>query len=237
MCTLILMSSSLISAESEWKTLLGEGKLAAWRGKYDRWIVAGGAKLDPKNPRRLKAIPGKGVFINGVRGEAGNIVTKEKFRDVEVKFDFLIPKRSNSGIKLNGMYEIQILDSHGVPKEKLTGSHCGGVYPRASNKPRYHTTDKGVPPKVNAAKPAGEWQSMHIVFRSPRFDEAGKKTQHAKFVKVVLNGKVIHENVEAKWATGAVWNRRKEVPRGPILLQADHGPIAFRNVKVRVIQD
>lgn len=234
MSGMVLLLLGSVQAEEKWKVLLGDSDdLSAWNAKKDRWIIGGDVELDSTNPRRLKAKPGKGVFVNGVKGEAGNMVTKEKFQDVELSFDFMVSKRSNSGIKLNGMYEIQILDSHGVAQEKLTGSHCGGLYPRAATKPRYHTTDKGVPPSLNAAKPAGEWQNLHIIFVSPRFDEAGKKISHARFVKVIHNGKVIHENVEAKWPTGAVWNRKKELPRGPILLQADHGPVAFRNVRVR----
>jgi hypothetical protein len=49
----------------------------------------------------------------------------------------------------------------------------------------------------------------------------------------VLNGKVIHENVEVSAPTGAAWKLVKEVPRAPLLLQGDHGPVAFRNIKVR----
>jgi hypothetical protein len=51
-------------------------------------------------------------------------------------------------------------------------------------------------------------------------------------VKVVLNGTVIHENVELKTPTGNAW-RDQELPRGPLLLQADHGPVAFRQIRVR----
>ena len=146
----------------------------------------------------------------------------------------MISKGSNSGVKLNGLYEIQILDSHGKTKE-LTGDDCGGIYPRAEEKPKYHHIDKGVPPRVNAAKPAGEWQTLDITFRAPRFDADGKKTADARFVKVVLNGQVIHEDVAVHYPTGSAWRLAKEIPRGPLLLQADHGPVAFRNVRVRPV--
>ena len=139
-------------------------------------------------------------------------------------------KRSNSGAKLMGLYEIQILDSFG--KKKLSGDDCGGVYPRAEEEPRYHHIDDGVPPRVNACKPAGEWQTLDITFRAPRF-QAGKKVANARFVKVVLNGKVVHENVDLEYPTGAAWRQKKEVAEGPLLLQGDHGPVAFRNVRIR----
>jgi hypothetical protein len=93
-----------------------------------------------------------------------------------------------------------------------------------------------VPPNVNAAKPAGEWQTLSIVFQSPRFDENGKKTANAKFVKVVLNGTVLHENVEMKGPTpGGLTG--KEAPIGPLMLQGDHGAVAYRNLKVTPLKN
>ncbi len=108
-----------------------------------------------------------------------------------------------------------------------------GASIRAEEKPSYHHIDHGVPPRVNAAKPSGKWQSLEIAFVAPRFDMAGKKKSNAKFVRVTLNGKVIHENVEVSAPTGAAWRLVSEAPRGPLLLQGDHGPVAFRNIRVR----
>jgi hypothetical protein len=144
--------------------------------------------------------------------------------------EFLIPKGSNSGVKFHSLYEIQILDSYG--KKELTGDDCGGVYPRAEMSPRYRHIDKGIPPSKNACKPPGEWQKLHAIFLAPRLDAEGKKTANAKLVKVTLNGVVVHENVELKTPTGHNWVKQ-EVATGPLLLQGDHGPVAFRNVRVR----
>jgi hypothetical protein len=99
--------------------------------------------------------------------------------------------------------------------------------------PRYHHIDDGVAPRSNAARRSGEWQTLDIVFQAPRFDKQGKKTANARFVKVVLNGQVIHEDVEVECPTGNAWRLSKEVASGPLLLQGDHGPVAFRNVRVR----
>ena len=168
-------------------------------------------------------------IVNGMTGKTRNLLSKEDFGDVEAHFEFQVPKGSNSGVKFEGFYEIQISDSFGVAKP--TASHCGGIYPRAEMLPRYHYIDEGTPPRVNAARPAGEWQTLDVIFRAPRFDADGKKIKNARFDKVVLNGQVIHEDVDVKTPTGHVW-RLKEVARGPILLQGDHGPVAFRNIRV-----
>jgi hypothetical protein len=217
-------------SEGTWIELIGEHGLDEWKKPTGAWIVGGGAQLDPKNQSRLVAEPGQGVLVNGPAGKTQNLLTKQAFGDVEAHFEFLIPKGSNSGVKFEGFYEIQIHDSFGV--SKLTGSHCGGIYPRAEMLPRYHHIDDGTAPRVNATRPAGEWQALDVTFRAPRFDSSGKKIRNAQFEKVVLNGQVIHEKADVASPTGHVW-RLKEVARGPILLQADHGPVAFRKIRVR----
>ena len=103
---------------------------------------------------------------------------------------------------------------------------------RATLTPVYKHLDKGIAPKKNACKAPGEWQKLTAIFLSPRFDNEGKKTANAKLVKVTLNGEVIHENVELKTPTGHN-HTKPEVAKGPLLLQGDHGPVAFRNVRVR----
>ena len=84
----------------------------------------------------------------------------------------------------------------------------------------------------NACKPAGQWQTFDIVFLAPRFDKDGKKTANARLPKVLLNGVLIHDNVELLTPTGDRW-RGPEMAEGPLMLQADHGPVAFRNLKIR----
>jgi hypothetical protein len=186
--------------------------------------------LKQDNNRRLIGKPGKGILINGKDGKCPSLVTKRRdFRDVALHLEFMVAKGSNSGVIFHGNYEIQIFDSYGI--KKPTAGHCGGIYPRAESKPTYHHIDKGNPPRVNAAKPPGQWQTMDIIFKSPRFDEAGNKTVHARFT-VVHNEIVIQENVEVPYATGTNWNR-KQYPQGPIIIQGDYGPVALRNVRVR----
>ena len=216
-----------------WIALIGDHELAVWRKPTGAWLVAGDARPDPKDPSRLAAVAGGGVLINGPTGRTRNLLSNEEFGDIEAHFEFLIPRGSNSGVKLQGLYEVQIVDSQA--SKKLTGSDCGGIYPRAELLPRYHHIDDGYAPKVNAARPAGQWQTLDLIFKAPRFDPSGKKQANARFDKVVLNGQVVQENVELGAPTGNAW-RLPEVRRGPLLLQADHGPVAFRNIRVRPLE-
>jgi hypothetical protein len=232
-CVACAVANARTADEPAWTDLIGENTtFNVWRKPFGKWIVAGGAEIDPKDARRLRALPGKGVLINGARGRERDLVTRQVYGDVEVELEFLIPKRSNSGVKFHAVYEIQIVDSHGKKKEQLTGDDCGGVYPRAELRPKYHHLDKGIPPLTNACKPAGQWQKLHAIFLAPRFDKEGKKVANAKLVKATLNGQLIHDNVELKTPTGSNWTK-KETATGPLLLQGDHGPVAFRNVRVR----
>lgn len=226
---LCLATSTAAGENDGWRNLFTDD-MSAWRAPTRGWQWVGGVHPDTANPRRLAATSGGGVLVNGPNGRAENLVTKDQFRDLELHVEFLVPKGSNSGVKFHGQYEIQILDSWGV--EKPTASDCGGIYPRAELQPRYHLLDEGVPPRTNAARRPGEWQTLDAIFQSPRFDSAGKKTANARFVKVVLNGKVIHEDVEVPTPTGHAWHD-KESPAGPLLLQGDHGPVAFRNLRIR----
>ena len=207
--------------------------LSAWKGPYGEWTEVAGIELDPKNAKKLLAKPGAGVWYNGPKGRSANLYSKQKFADIEVHLEFNIPKGSNSGIKFHGHYEIQILDSFG--KKELTGDDCGGIYPRAELKPNYHHIDKGIAPKVNATKAPGEWQAFDLVFIAPRFDKDGKKIANAKIAKAMLNGQVIHENQELLTPTGNLW-QSKEMYEGPLMLQADHGPVAFRNMSVKILK-
>ena len=133
----------------------------------------------------------------------------------------MVAKGTNSGVYLQGEYEIQIFDSFGKADARMGSGDGGGIY-----------STKG--PMVNANKAPGEWQTLEVVFQAPRFDASGKKTENAKFVKVVMNGKTIHENTEAPKPTGGEISR--EVPAGPLMLQGDHGIVAYRNVWIKPAQ-
>lgn len=235
---LVIALPSLAADKDGWVELLKPDSETPWKKLDKGWILAKDVKLDAEKENRLKATATDGgtVWVNGPTGRLSNLITKQDYGDCEVHVEFLIAKRSNSGIKFHAVYEIQILDSAGKAADKLTGDDCGGIYPRAEQSPTYRHIDKGIAPKVNAAKPAGEWQTLDVVWNSPRFNEKGEKVANAKIVKATLNGQVIHENQELKTPTGGN-HVVKEVAKGPFMLQADHGPVAFRNVKIRPIAD
>jgi len=205
--------------------LVGED-LSAWRGDTGTWRVVGAAALDGADPSRLVTTEGRGVLVNGPDGRTTDLLSRLEHGDVEVHVEFMVPKGSNSGVYLQGRYEVQVFDSWGV--EEPAYSDCGGIYQRWRDDEGF----EGHPPRTNAARPPGEWQSFDIVFRAPRFDASGRKTQNARFVSVVHNGAVVHEDVEVTGPTRAA-TYDDESPVGPLMLQGDHGPVAFRNVVVR----
>ena len=229
----VLTAFPVVAADTPWGELFAGDKLDAFTGKTDGWTWAKTVTLDSSSPKKLTFEAGSGILINGQKGTARDLYTKEKYGDVEIHVEFLIAKGSNSGVKFHGHYEIQITDSAG--RKELTGDDCGGIYPRAELKPRYRHLDKGIAPTVNAAKPAGEWQTLEATFLAPRFDKDGKKTVNARIVKATLNGQLIHQDRELLTPTGSN-HTRPEVATGPFMLQGDHGPVAFRNVKVRAVQ-
>lgn len=194
------------------------------------WIV-GRVSVDPEDEKAFLVKPllkkdkkfVEGELINFVEGDwtteprnGVDFYTEEKYGDCVVELEFMVSKNSNSGIYLMGEYEVQVLDSWG--HEKMGPGDVGALYGAA-------------PPKVNASLEPGKWQRFEIDFTAPKFDASGKKIANAKFNKITLNGKVVQENVEMKEQTpGGVTG--KEAPKGPLMFQGNHGPVAFRNIKI-----
>jgi type 1 glutamine amidotransferase len=183
--------------------------LSAWKAKGDWEETAGVMQTRTGNNWNL------------------NLVSKEEYGDAQVHVEFLVPKNGNSGVYLMGRYEIQILDSHGVANKDLQSSMCGSIYERWKDEKGY----EGRKPAINAARPAGEWQSFDITFRAPRF-RAGKKVEDAAFLEVRLNGVPVQFRQTVTGPTRAAMFE-DEKPTGPLMLQGDHGPIAFRNIWIR----
>jgi len=233
MKTIIAVLLLLAVRADEWTDLIGESGLDKWKG--GEWLVAGEASLGEGDGKKLAWKPGSGVIVNSEKGRTANLFSKDEFGDLEAHVEFMVAKGSNSGVYFMGRYEVQVLDSFGVKDPHY--SDCGGIYQRWDPKRgKGQEGYEGHPPKVNASKPAGEWQSFDVTFRTPRFDVDGKKTANARFVKVVHNGQVVHENVEVTGTTRAgAWEDEK--PKGPLMLQGDHGPVAFRNIRVRALKD
>lgn len=227
------LSTDKASSNNDWKVLLDGQSLKGWHplttDKANTWRTCASVKLKPQDQHFFSIEPGKGVLVNGENGETTSLLSDLNHGDIEAHIEFVVSKGSNSGIYFMGHYEIQVLDSYG--KTNLDFSDCGGVYARWIDEKNVG----GTPPKVNASRPPGEWQSFDIQFRAPRFDRNGKKIENARFIRVIHNGTVVHENVEIDGPTRAAMET-PETPLGPLMLQGDHGPVAYRNIRIRSLQ-
>ena len=222
-------SASVAVEQSKWISLVDGVALEAWRQPTGEWANVGNALQSREDARMLTTEPGHGVLVNGPKGKTTNLLSQVEHKDVELQVEFMVPKSSNSGIYFQSRYEIQIFDSWG--KQALSSADCGSIYERWKDGRGF----EGHPPKVNASRPPGEWQSFDVLFRAPRFNRKGEKIANARFIKVVHNGQTIHENVEVTGPTRSS-TFDDERPAGPLMLQGDHGPVAYRNLRLRSIE-
>ena len=206
--------------------------LAEFRPVAANWQVGGGLGGDPRREKNLTPIAGTGVLVNTPRdGARDNLFSAWEHGDIELDVDFLLPPGSNSGVYLQGRYEVQLFDSWGV--RTLKAGDCGGIYQRWDRaRGKGQEGYEGHAPRANACRAPGLWQHLQVTFEAPRFDAAGKKTKNARFVRVALNGFVIHENVEV---TGPTRSPAFEDERamGPLMIQGDHGSLALRALTVK----
>jgi hypothetical protein len=249
---LLLASTASVSrADGEWTPLFNGRDLAGWTPRNPRakglWVACDDVKLDPTDPSRLLPI-GKGgrpdsVLLCGGDGRGSDLMTTESFENYELHLEFTVPKGSNSGVYNRGLFEIQIFDSFGVSKPAF--HDCGALYERAM-------------PPTNLAKPPGEWQSFDITLRGKRLtlvwngqvvyrdrDVRHGETDRAAFERLTAENarkppelRVKLEEKDGKYVgyfgEGGTRSGLDGPDRaGPILLQGDHGPVAFRNIRIR----
>jgi HEAT repeat protein len=236
-CAIVCAAGPATAGQEEtgWVELLAGTDLGAWREPHGEWFVAGGVSLKEGDPTKFAWTPGAGTLINGAGGRTCNLLTVLEHGDCEAHVEFVVPKGSNSGVYFMGRYEIQVLDSWddeaGRPKENPQHGDCGGIYQRWIDGRGF----EGRPPRINACRAYGEWQSFDVTFLAPRFSAQGKKIANARFVRVVHNGVVVHENQEVTGPTRAA-TYQDEKPAGPIMLQGDHGPVAYRALRIRPLE-
>ena len=156
-----------------------------------------------------------------VTAGGGDIVSREQFNDFLLHLEFMTPDmpdatgqaKGNSGVFLQGRYEIQVLDSYGIDVPGM--GDCGAIYNQFAS-------------LVNACKPPLEWQTYDAIFRAARVGESGEIEENAR-VTVLQNGIVIQNNVQMLGATGGATDEGAAEP-GPLRLQ-DHGnPVKYRNI-------
>lgn len=172
-------------------------------------------------PARWKVQDGF-MEVNGT----GHILTREEFGDVQVHVEWATPAvvqgegqgRGNSGVYLQGRYEVQVLDSFN-----------NKTYPDGQAAAIYQIS----PPLVNASRKPGVWQSYDIIFRAPKPGADGKVRPGS--LTVFHNGVLVQENVSLKGEATTAAAFSGATPKGPLLLQ-DHGnPVRYRNIWLRRI--
>jgi hypothetical protein len=195
-------------------TILFDGK------NLDKWESAKDSSSAPWNVSN-------GVMT--IKPGSGAIQTKQKFEDFQLHIEWRTPpvskdvgpksqERGNSGVFLQSLYEIQVLDSY--KSKTYVNGQAGSIY-------------KQYPPLVNACRPPGKWQSYDVIFKAPRFGPNGSLKSPAR-VTVFQNGILIQNNVEIKGRTLYIGNPYY-IPHGPMPLKLqDHGnPVSYRNIWIR----
>ena len=236
--------------------------LSAFKPQAGNWQIVGDVSIDPtrdihehhdapattttakKKSKKNEVIvpaftpivtsrPGTGILLNMNDGtKKDHLVSLFQHGDIELEFEVMLPKGSNSGVYLQGRYEVQLLDSWGVKNPSF--SDIGGIYRNWEKEEGQIYMGKA--PLSNPAKAPGLWQKFRISFRAPRFNAAGDKIANARFVSVELNGVKIHDNVEVPLPTGGPLEKN-ETAIGPLMIQGDHGPVALRNIKYRLMRE
>lgn len=164
--------------------------------------------------------PGAKVSPDGLLMEGAT--SAAKFGDCTIHLEFRLPYmptargqgRGNSGLYMQGRYEVQMLDSFGLEGKD---NECGGLYKIAA-------------PKLNMCLPPLVWQTYDIDLTGAKFDDEGKKTANAR-ITVKLNGVTIHDNQELPGTTGGAQLKESREP-GPFHLQNHGNPVRYRNIWV-----
>jgi hypothetical protein len=179
----------------------------------------------------LATEPGTGILVNQPTDAAkGHLLTTMEHGDLDLALDVMMPKGSNSGIFLMGRYELQLFDSWG--NRAPIFADMGGIMERRDDtRGKGREEFEGTPPSQNASRAPGLWQHVEIAFRAPRFDGT-RKIANAKFLRVVVNGVTVQENVEVTGPTSGT-AFADERPTGPLMFQGDRGPVALKNLEYK----
>lgn len=188
-------------------TVLFDGtSLSAWTPTKNPWRIENGY---------MEVVP-----------NSGDLRTKETFGDVQLHVEWAAPSpvrgdsqnRGNSGIFLQGRYEVQVLDSF----DNLTypDGQAGALYGQW-------------PPLVNAVRRPGEWQSYDIVFEAAHFE--GTRLVAPAHMTVFLNGVLLHNRKELMGPTvhRALARYTPQPADGPLVLQDHQQPVRYRNIWIR----
>ncbi len=224
-----LLSYSIQQLQAQNAILLN--KLSYFEKPGTSWNLSAEVNLDPSNKEQLSIKPGCCILVNkrSKQDQGTDLISTLEHGDADIEFDYMMAEGSNSGVYLQGRYEIQLLDSWAVLKPGSADN--GGVYERWDDK-RGNGKEgyEGYAPRKNVSLAPGLWQHLKISFQAPRFNSNHIKTSNAKLLRVELNGVLIHDNLELLGPTRG--SLGAEVSVGPLRLQGDHGDIAFKNIRL-----
>jgi len=219
--TAVLLLAPAVAGDTKEDRKPPSGAIVLFDGKD----ISGWVKRDGK-PATWEVIDG----YMEVKG--GDIKTKETYGpDFKLHVEFWLPLmekatgqgRANSGVYLQGRYEIQVLDSY--MNETYADGSVGALYKIIA--PDLEAQKKAV-------KPPEQWNTYDITFRAPRVDDKGKVSENGR-VTVVLNGVTLIKDGKFDHATGGAIDEKLGTP-GPILLQ-DHGcKVRYRNIWLKEIK-
>ena len=226
----------LISFTGFAQTQIPLNDLSAFKNPSINWTIEGGVTGN-FNGNVLTPTSGKGVMLCTLRNprltRTDDLYSVMEHGDIKMSLDFMVPTGSNSGFYLQSRYEVQILDSW--LKKVPNDGDCGAIYHRwDESRGKGNEGYEGHAPRQNAVKAPGLWNHLEVDFKAPTFDALGKKLTNARFNKVLLNGVLIHENIELLGVTrGSVL---QEVAKAPFRIQGDHGQVAFKNIMYEIFE-
>ncbi len=212
--------------------------LSAFTPATPNWRVVGSVRADLNKANTITTDKGAGVLVNvpvaNAPADAKNpykydLVTTMNHGDVDLELDYMMASQSNSGVYLQGRYEVQLRDSWDIRTPNVHDN--GAVYERWDEKrPEGQKGYEGHAARQNASRAPGLWQHLKISFQAPRFNANGQKTENARVIRIELNGVPVQENIELTGPTrGSLFADEKAL--GPLRFQGDHGAVAFRNIR------
>jgi hypothetical protein len=228
---IFIMLSSCVVKNANGQRIIRIKDFSSFKPSGKTWQTAADVTADLNKPNTFNIVKGAGVLVNlPDKDDHGiDLFTTADYGDIDLELDYMMASGSNSGIYLQGRYEIQLEDTWG--SNTTASGKNGGIYEQWDDtRPEGKKGYGGFAPRQNASRAPGLWQHIKISFLAPRFDADGKKLEGAKMLGVELNGVLIHENVELPGPTRGGLPGEKAV--GPLRIQGDHGAVAFRNIQI-----
>lgn len=228
----ILITISFLSQDSIGQTTIDLNDLFSFKDPGKSWQIVGDINADLDKDGKFETSAGEGILVNlpSKKTPGKDLISELEHGNIDLELDFMMAKGANSGIYLQGMYELQFFDGWG----SAVNSHSsnGGIYQRwDENKAKGQEGYQGYAPRQRVGKAPGLWQHLKVSFQAPVFNASGEKISNAKILKAELNGVTIHEDVVLFGPTRGALSS-KEVAKGPLRFQGDHGAVAFRNIKI-----